>query len=304
LGLIAMGEPVLVALDWGTSRMRAFLLRREGEVVDRVTSEDGIMAVPAGGFPAVLERVCGDWLRRWPSLRIVMAGMVGSRNGWAEAPYVECPASLSDVAARMLRLPVGGTEALIVPGLMARDADGVPDVMRGEETKIAGTGLSDGVVVMPGTHSKWARLKGGVVESFATFMTGDFYAALSEHTILSKLSERPEDEAGFVAGLAAARHPGGLTHLAFAARTRVLLGDMPGTQVGPYLSGLMIGREVAEGLAMLKPDEPVTLVADGGFARSYEQAFTTLGLPCRVLPAEDTFLGGLRRLADLAGAAS
>lgn len=296
-----MTQPSLIALDWGTSRLRGFLLGSEGGVVDRVSSEDGIMAVPAGGFPAVLERVCGAWLRRWPQLPIVMAGMVGSRNGWAEAAYVECPASLHDVASHMLRLPVGGTQALIVPGLMVRDADGVPDVMRGEETKIAGTGLSDGVVVMPGTHSKWARLKGGVVESFATFMTGDVYAALGEHTILSKLAEQPADEAGFVAGLAAARRAGGLTHLAFAARTRVLLGDMPGTQVGPYLSGLLIGREVAEGLALLAPDEPVTLVADGGFARSYEQAFAVLGLPCRPLPAEETFLRGLLRLAGLAG---
>jgi 2-dehydro-3-deoxygalactonokinase len=296
-----MGEPALIALDWGTSRLRGFLLRNGGEVLDRVASEDGIMAVPAGGFPAVLEKVCGPWLRRWPHLRIVMAGMVGSRNGWAEAPYVECPASLGEVAARMLRLPVGGTQALIVPGLAVRDADGVPDVMRGEETKIAGTGLDDGVLVMPGTHSKWARLKGGVVESFATFMTGDVYAALGEHTILSRLAERPEDETGFVAGLAAARRPGGVTHLAFAARTRVLLGDMPGTQVLPYLSGLLIGREVAEGLALLRPEGPVTLVADGGFARSYEQAFAVVGLPCRVLPAEETFLRGLTRLASLAG---
>jgi 2-dehydro-3-deoxygalactonokinase len=229
-----------------------------------------------------------------------MAGMVGSRNGWVEAPYVECPAHLETIAARMLRLPVGATEALIVPGLVVRDAEGVPDVMRGEETKIAGTGLADGVVVMPGTHSKWARLKAGVVDGFATFMTGDFYGALSEHTILGRLAERPEDEAGFVAGLAAARRAGGLTHLAFAGRTRVLLGDMPGTQVGPYLSGLLIGREVAEGLALMQPEGAVTIVADGTFATSYEQAFAVLGLPCRVVPAEETFVAGLRRLAGMA----
>ena len=124
-----------------------------------------------------------------------------------------------------------GLSGMIVPGLTARDSAGVPDVMRGEETKLAGCGVADGIVVSPGTHAKWVRMAGGTIEGFATYMTGDFYGALTDHTILGKLAEEPEDEAGFARGLEASKRPGGLTHLAFSARTLVLMGELPGAQV-------------------------------------------------------------------------
>lgn len=288
----------MIAVDWGTTRLRAWLVDGSGAVLDRVTGDDGIMAVPPGGFPAVFRRHLGAWLHRWPDAPVVMAGMVGSRNGWVEAPYLACPVGIDALARAFAVVDAGeGRRAMIVPGLTARDAAGAPDVMRGEETKIAGCGVADGLVVMPGTHSKWARIEGGRIEGFSTFMTGDFFGALKDHTILGKLAEEPADPAGFARGLDAARRPGGLTHVAFSARTLVLMGELPPAQVGPYLSGLLIGTEIDAGLAGAGDAAAIALVADGVFAQSYTAALASRGRACRLIDPEDAVVAGLRRLA-------
>ena len=197
-------SPSLLAIDWGTTRLRAYLLDDAGSVLDRVGVDEGIMAVPPGGFPATLRRHVGPWLQRFPGIPVVLAGMVGSRNGWVEVPYLPCPTTVPAIGAALTAVDLGdGLQAHIVPGLSTRDAAGAPDVMRGEETKVAGCDVDDGLVVTPGTHAKWIRLRGGRIEGFATFMTGDFYGAFMEHTILGKLAEEPVDEAGFARGLAA-----------------------------------------------------------------------------------------------------
>ncbi|WP_460448164.1 2-dehydro-3-deoxygalactonokinase [Alsobacter sp. SYSU BS001988] len=292
-------SPALIALDWGTSRLRAYLVSASGAVRDRLGADDGIAAVPAGGFPATLRRHVGPWLDRDPSLPVVMAGMVGSRNGWVEAPYLECPVEIDDLGRSFARADLGGgREALIVPGLTCRRPGGAPDVMRGEETKIAGAGVRDGVVLTPGTHSKWAEVAQGRITGFSTFMTGDVYAALKDHTILGMLAQDPPDETGFARGLAAARGAGGLTHLAFSARTLVLMGELAPAQVGPYLSGLLIGVEIDQGLAMAPPGAEITLVAEGVFAASYAAALADRGRTCRVLDPEAVIVAGLLRILD------
>lgn len=293
-----MSGPHLIAVDWGTTRLRAWLVDETGAILEGTSADEGIMAVPAGGFAAVLRRHVGGWLDRHPRLPVMMAGMVGSRNGWAEAPYLACPAGPADLSGAILELDLGdGAKASIVPGLTCRDSAGLPDVMRGEETKLAGCGVSDGLVVMPGTHAKWAWLARGRVERFTTYMTGDVFGALREHTILGKLAEAPADEAGFARGLAAARAGGFITHKAFAARTLVLMGEMPGAQVEPFLSGLLIGEEVSAGLAGAPDASEVTLIADGVFARTYAAAFAEQGVRTRVLAPDDVFVHGLLSIA-------
>jgi 2-dehydro-3-deoxygalactonokinase len=290
--------PRLIAVDWGTSRLRAMLVSAEGAILDQTSADEGIMAVPPGGFPAVLRRIIAPWLDRRGRLPVMMAGMVGSRNGWIEAPYAACPASLGDLAHRVVEVPFDGADVRLVPGLARRDPDGTPDVMRGEETKVAGVGLANGTIVTPGTHSKWISIRNGGIDAFASFMTGDFYAALIGHTIIGRLAEEPEDSAGFEKGLAAARRKGGLTHQAFAARTSVLLGDMPGNRVGPYLSGLLIGSEIVNGLALDRPPGEIVVVADGVFGRNYTRAFEAFGVPVRIVDPETTFITGLIRILD------
>ncbi len=294
-----MTTPALLAIDWGTTRFRAYLLDKAGAVLERVSSDEGIMAVKPGGFPAVLAIRCGMWLARHPDIPVIMAGMVGSRNGWAEVPYRACPATASEIAGAMVAVDIGnGRPARIVPGLSTRDAAGAPDVMRGEETLALGTGIENGTVILPGTHSKWVQLENGKIKSFATFMTGEFYATLLSQTILGKLREEPDDSAGFAKGLEASKRPGGLTHQAFAARTSVLLGDMSGHEVAPFLSGLLIGSEVDHGLAMDPTGGEIALIAEGIIVESYSKALATKGKTCRTLTTEDCFTAGLARLLD------
>ncbi len=294
----------LIALDWGTTRARAFLIGEDGGVLDRRIADQGVQSVPAGGFPAAFEAIAGDFRRARPDAAIVLAGMVGSRNGWVEAPYVACPASVEAIAAAGITVPLGdGATATVLPGLSCDD--GAFDVMRGEETLIVGIGGGDGIVCLPGTHSKWAELKDGKVVRFASFMTGEIYGLLRQHSILARLAEEPGDgdaAEGARRGAAGAARPAGLLNAAFAARTEVLAGRMRGGAVGPYLSALLVGQEIAGARALFGEPEMVELVADGALAESYGQALAAAGLRFALTTPEAAFVAGVIRLAGgLAG---
>lgn len=290
----------LIALDWGTTRARAFLISATGEVLERRSADQGIQSVPAGGFPAAFEAIAGDLRKAAPEASIVLAGMVGSRNGWIEAHYVACPSSPDEIAAAGMKVTLAdGSPATILPGLSCDE--GAFDVMRGEETLIVGLGLDDGIACLPGTHSKWALIEGGRISRFASFMTGEIYGLLRQHSILSRLAEEPsaEDTArGAAEGLAASARPGGLLNTAFASRSEVLAGRMPGGVVGPYLSALLVGHEIAGAQALLGLTDRVHLVADGVLAQSYGAALTSLGIEAKLTTPEAAFVTGVRRLAE------
>lgn len=290
----------LIALDWGTTRARAFLISGAGEVLERRSADQGIQSVPAGGFPAAFEAIAGDLRKAAPDAGIVLAGMVGSRNGWIEAHYVACPASPDEIADAGMKVTLtDGSPATILPGLSCDE--GAFDVMRGEETLIVGLGLDDGIACLPGTHSKWARVEGGRIIRFASFMTGEIYGLLRQHSILSRLAEEPSNEdaaRGAAEGLAASTRPGGLLNTAFASRSEVLAGRMPGGAVGPYLSALLVGHEVVGAQALLGRSDTVHLVAEGVLAQSYGAALASLGIEARVTTPEAAFVAGVRRLAE------
>jgi 2-dehydro-3-deoxygalactonokinase len=294
----------LIALDWGTTRARAFLISETGEVLQRRIADQGIQSVPAGGYPAAFEALAGDFRRARPDASVVLAGMVGSRNGWVEAAYVACPASPDEIAAAGLQVKLAdGTSATVLPGLSCDD--GAFDVMRGEETLLVGLGLEDGIACLPGTHSKWAEIGEGRIVRFASFMTGEVYGLLRQHSILARLAEEPagDDAAvGASRGLAAANRPGGLLNTAFSTRTEVLGGRMKGGAVGPYLSALLVAHEIASAAALFGRQQPVPLVADGVLAESYSAAFEAAGLPIAITTPEAAFIAGVTRLA--AGLAS
>lgn len=287
----------MIAVDWGTTRFRAFFVAADGVVLAKAVADDGILNIAPGGFPAVLEKHCGAWLANNPDIPVVMAGMVGSRNGWIEAPYRQCPATVSDLAASMISVSHDERRiAWIVPGLSTKDPSGAPDVLRGEETLAIGTGLASGLIVLPGTHSKWVRMDHGRISSFSTFMTGELYATFLSHTILGRLREEPDNDDGFLKGLEAAGGPGGLSHQAFSARTRVLMGDMSGRSVATYISGLLIGSEIREGLAMVPDAGGIIVVAEGAIAESYELAFRLKDRHVTSMTPDICFIEGLRRL--------
>jgi 2-dehydro-3-deoxygalactonokinase len=266
----------MIAIDWGTSSFRAYRLDAHGSILDSRTSSHGILNVPAGQFPQTLEAQIGGW----EEAPIVMSGMVGSRQGWAEAPYVPCPAGFDEIAASLHEVRWGGRSAWIVPGLSCRDAAGVPDVMRGEETQILGCGV-EGTVCLPGTHSKWVEVKNGRIERFCTFMTGEVYAVLKQHSILGRMmQDAPPDAGAFAEGVRRSGEPGGLLHHLFGVRTRGLMGELGPAASASYLSGIVIGHELRtfEG-------EKFNLLGAPDLAALYQQAAAALGIETRTLDA-------------------
>lgn len=294
----------LIAIDWGTTRFRAFLLAGDGTVLDTRTSEDGIAALGGRGFPDVFERECGAWLDRNPGLPSVFAGMIGSRNGWVEAPYVPLPADLTALAGRAAAVPLprGGT-GLIVPGLINEEPTR-SDVMRGEETKILGAvGVRHRteVLCLPGTHAKWAVVQDGRVTRFRTFVTGELFGLIKDHAFIASLG-RPasaHDRDAFERGMTAALAAEGVLAAAFGARTNVLDGRIAPTGVADFLSGLLVRTELEAARALFQPAR-VTLVSTGDLEESYLAAARHARLPVRTVDATEAFLRGLLRFARAA----
>ena len=184
----------MIGVDWGTTSFRAFRLGPDGAVLDRRSAAAGILQVGATGVRGGAARSrSGRGLRRAKS-QVLLSGMVGSRQGWVEAPYLPCPAGPAELATALTEIPFEGARVRLVPGVSAEDASGVPEVMRGEETQIAGVLEAigaEGLVCLPGSHSKWVRIAGGRIAGYTTHLTGEAFAALSGHTILG-----PHDAAG------------------------------------------------------------------------------------------------------------
>ena len=295
-----------VAVDWGTSRIRALLV--DGTtVVARSESDDGVSRLKPGQHAGIFARHCASWLAAEPDLPVVLVGMAGSREGWALAPYAECPAGPDEIAASLTRIDIGdGRSAAIVPGLsMVRD--GRADVMRGEETHLLGAGVADGLVCLPGTHCKWAFMEGGKVVSFATFLTGEMYGLLREHSMVGRPAAEPADPAGFSQGLATSSlgggsTGGGLLNALFGARAATLTNQLSPERLGPYLSGLLTGEEIAGAFRLFGRPDRVTIVADPPRADLYAQALGREGIAIRQVGQEETLLSGLAAIIDRSGA--
>lgn len=300
----------LIAVDWGTTNFRAALLNADGQVLDRLQASRGIRHVRPGRFGAVLTELLGGWFQEQPGVPVIMAGMVGSVGGLVEVPYLPCPVSLDEMASAMFAVPGldVGRDVLIVPGLSGRSVSGNHDVMRGEEIQIVGAtesaATTERVLCLPGTHSKWAVLRGREVRDFSTSMTGDAFAALRDHTILGQFaSGEGDDPEAFGRGLECASRPGGLLHHLFSARSEVLLGGLPAASASAYLSGVLIGAEVRAMVEALDCRAGVDVVGSKALTELYAQALRHAGCPPRLVDGNRAALAGLQRLARLAGVA-
>lgn len=290
----------MIAVDWGTSSLRVFRLDPEGRVIDSRHSDNGVLAV-GGGF----EQVLRQHLDGWDDALVVMSGMVGSRQGWQEVPYVACPAGIEQLAAGMTQLQSHGLQARdiwIAPGLSLRRADGSYDVMRGEETQICGLldSLPAGAhfACLAGTHSKHVRIDACAITDFSTFMTGEMFELLRVHSILGKLmSPGPHHEVVFRRGVdLAARKQDLLAHL-FSVRTQGLLGDVNPAWLESYLSGILIGHELN---AVADDVGSVQLVASASLLPLYRAALSRRGLRT-VSHSEALSARGLHALASRRG---
>jgi len=267
----------VIGVDWGTTSFRAFRLSSDGTIRDRKEGPRGILNVQDGRFADTLREEIGPWLALGEN-HVLLAGMVGSRQGWREVPYLPCPAGAADIAGGLVDVPFDWARVKLVPGLSATDRSDVAEVMRGEETQLVGAMQAmqaDGIACLPGTHSKWARIECGQIIAFETYMTGEIFAALRGHTILGRLMrDGPPDHGAFQQGLERSGDPGGLLHHAFGVRALALAGRLSDTAASSYLSGILIGHEIR---AAMPRGEPVNLIGAPALCALYERAIDGCG---------------------------
>lgn len=290
-----------IALDWGTTSFRAYRADADGRVHETVAAAEGILAVKEGRFEEALERHIGAWDVRLP---VMAAGMITSRQGWFELPYLPCPAAAADLARTLhTHTTATGRRIAFATGLSYRAPNGMPEVMRSEEVQVFGS-LDLGVnhFVTPGTHSKWITTQGDRLLGYSTYVTGEVYAALKDHTILGRLMKPgPEDEEAFARGVRAAlEDPAGFLHRIFSARSLGLFGELAPEAIASYLSGQVIGTEVAHAIRGNPKDAEYAVLASPGIGGRYVNAIKIAGLAVRY-GDPDAIVKGLAIIARKAG---
>jgi 2-dehydro-3-deoxygalactonokinase len=296
-----------VAVDWGTSSLRVWLLDRTGAVLGESRSAEGADGLGPGAFEACLTRHIERLGAAARGVRVVMCGMVGARNGWREAPYMPIPARLDELPGHAMRVAGAGVEALILPGLV-RGAPDAPDVMRGEETQLLGFSAAapdfNGLACLPGTHCKWVRMRGGTVDDFYSAMTGEIFRLLAQHSVLRHVvapgaridADDPEFLRAAAAGLA---RPEALLHTLFSVRAAALVAGLSAAGAAARLSGLLIGADIGAALREVAPGTPVSLIASGAFVVLYERIFGLAGVRPKIFDADEMVRAGLLKAARL-----
>jgi 2-dehydro-3-deoxygalactonokinase len=301
----AAGKPVVAAADWGTTRLRVWLLDDAGNVVAERRSDEGLLSAQPDRFAEILERQLTE-MGASATLPVIICGMAGSRQGWVEAPYATVPVSLAEIFGAAVSVPWTKRDIRIVPGLAQRDP-AAPDVMRGEETQLAGaaTRLGPGrhLVCMPGTHSKWVGLVDGTVTSFQTFMTGELFSVLSARSILSHSigseTKVSADSPAFLDWCSnALADPVAAETSLFRIRAATLLHGLQPADAAAALSGLLIGSEIAAAkIRFAQDDGAVVLIASGGMRELYRAALGLAGFAVATVDADEAVRAGLADIA-------
>jgi len=318
----------LIALDWGTTSLRAYKLAAGGQVLEQRSLSSGIMQLPsvprmiagrmcADGFELAFDEACGDWLDAQPELAVIACGMVGSAQGWREAAYCDTPANVANLGTSLNRVrSLRGVDVHIVPGVIQRSR--LPNVMRGEETQVLGVlqslpvGAGDNLLIgLPGSHSKWVEVADGCIIHFDTFMTGELFAVLSEHSILGRTQQRGAAFAsdafdrGVQVALSTDGDIGPLSTV-FSARSLGLTGELSPAEQTDYLSGLLIGHELVAlaGVQRRRRNSTtlpsIILIGNSQLCARYRRALDACGF-ARVSLAEQATERGLWHLAEAAG---
>jgi 2-dehydro-3-deoxygalactonokinase len=300
-----------IAVDWGTSALRVWLLRADGAVLAESRSGEGADGLSKAAFEACLNRHIAEFGAAAQGLPVVMCGMVGARNGWREAPYLSIPVALRDLPRHAMRVPDTRYDVRILPGLVRRDAE-APDVMRGEETQLLGFVTAapqfTGLVCLPGTHCKWVQLQAGEVQDFHSAMTGEVYQLLARHSVLRHAVAAdavidPASSEFTQAAKAGLARPEALLHALFSVRAAFLVAGLSAEGAAAKLSGLLIGADVGAALRAAAPATQeatqVRLVASGPLGALYSRVLELAGVDAGRLDAEALGQSGLFQAARL-----
>jgi 2-dehydro-3-deoxygalactonokinase len=280
--------------DWGNSRLRLWRLEG-GRIAER---REGPGMAQTGDPAATLAGLLDSWDHK----RVVLCGMVGARGGLRETPYLDCPAGLEAWAREAAHFKLAGRDISVAAGLTGSNDNGRPDVMRGEETQIFGAlaldpGLAVGqrLMVLPGTHSKWARVTDGVVTGFTTHMTGELFDLLGASTLsLAGDLVANDDDEGFTAGLARAEDGTAFTSGLFEARAAQLCAGKPPAWARGFVSGLLVGTEIGGGT--LSGLDCVVLIGEPLLSTRYREALRRKGVEAVEMAGEECAIAGLRLL--------
>lgn len=285
-----------IAVDWGTTHLRVWAMSRDGKVLAHNGSDKGMGSLQPEAFESALLDVVGDWLKEGAVTPVLCCGMVGARQGWVEAPYRETPcAPLQGDMFTSAPTQDPRIDVFIVPGIKQLNP---ADVMRGEETQLAGFLAQDpnysGVVCLPGTHSKWTHVRDGKIDRFTTYLTGEIFALLSKSSVLRhSMGKEGWDDAAFEAGLMdAVNHPGSVAQRLFSIRGESILSDLSPAAARARLSGLLIGAELA-GAKDYWQGQDVAIVASDALADIYTKALVKLGAKAHACDGQALTLAGL-----------
>lgn len=309
------GPAEIIGIDWGTTHLRAYRVAPDGQLVARCEGDDGVLRA-RGRFGQVCAGVIEGLGARPGELPVILSGMVGSTQGWQPVDYLGIDQPLRTLGAHLvpLRAADAPPRCHVVPGYAVMPEQAGPeqgiDVMRGEEVQLLGATLLEPdarnrMVVLPGTHSKWAQVGGGLIRWFATYMTGELFACLSQHgtlgALMSRSEESPQAFAEGVRRAGASRLAGAL----FSCRAMVVTGAMPAEHAREYLSGVLIGAELHEALGRGGPlARAVSIVASSALARRYRDAAALLGIEARCLDPDAVYVAALRELGNKLSAPS
>jgi len=293
-------DVALIGLDWGSTNLRAYAFDSAGKVVESRTSQAGALTLSGDdAFDSALRNIVAPWVSAAITAPLIACGMVGSKSGWREAVYCAAGADAGALARHTLRVETSlGVPLAIIPGIRSDE----PDVMRGEETQLVGCGIDQGVVVLPGTHSKWVELRAGAVASFATFMTGEMNALIRSHCSVGALLRTPPDPlhvSAFDLGVNYARAgAASWLHDLFVLRAAVVTGQKSEAEVSTVLTGWLLGCEFAAALAMYPDTQKIALIASPNLVPWYQMAASRFGIECDALEASSATPNGLWKIAQ------
>lgn len=305
-------RPGLIFVDWGSTHCRVSLLSAGGTQLDHRDGGGGVLSRPDRELAVQLRNTVEPWRACHGLLPVIVSGMAGSRHGLAEVPYLDCPASLADLASALKQIdPEILPECWIVPGLIGSTPHDLPDVMRGEEVQIyglleqLGRASEASLIVLPGTHSKWVLVKEGKVRRFATSISGELYTLLRRLGSLAALAVETGGEAfdrdGFLPAVSRASQPGGLLHHLFGLRVGVLLGEFPPEELPARLSALILGHEIEAMLVMFPDNREVTVVGNEELGPLYRDALVFHGIETTIADSRSAGAFGAARMARMIG---